>query len=124
MALGYPHPDHLLTVLTPAQVAEWQAYNSLEPIGAYRRDYMEAQILAMIQNIAQAVYAKKGATPKPYLPGDYIPWNDGVFETTPAASTGAQSPADIKQLFVDLQKQFRAAEGAGTTATPEEVNDG
>lgn len=114
LALGYAHPDYLLAELTPLQVAEWQAYDTMEPIGEYRRDYMEAQILAMIQNIAQSVYSKKGATPRPVSPFDFIPWDTGLdapeqAERPAAAPTSAQSPEDIKALFQSLKQQLDAA---------------
>ncbi len=96
------------------QVQEWAAYNQLEPVGAYRRDYMEAQILAMIQNIAQSVYSKKGATPKTAGPLDFIPWSDGLTSAGTAPPTGAQTPEEIKQLFLNLKKQTRQTRGTKT----------
>ena len=33
MEVGCPHPDLLLKYLTKAQVVEWMAYATLEPVG-------------------------------------------------------------------------------------------
>lgn len=110
MALGYPHPDYLLDDLTVDQVSEWRAYNQLEPVGEYRRDYMEGQILAMIQNIAQSVYGKKGKR-RTSQPEDYIPW--GADLRKPVKASQLQSPQEIKDLFMGLKKNMRQTHGRG-----------
>ena len=33
LALGYPHPDHLLKELNSRQIGEWSAFGMMEPIG-------------------------------------------------------------------------------------------
>jgi hypothetical protein len=110
LALGYPHPDYLLDSLTSKQVQEWVAYNQLEPIGEYRRDYMEGQILAMIQNTAQALYGKKGKR-STSRPEDYIPWGQDIRR--PVEPKQVQSPEEIKALFMDLKKGMRQTHGSG-----------
>ncbi|MFA5526554.1 MAG: hypothetical protein WC992_07010 [Acholeplasmataceae bacterium] len=94
--------------MTAVQVAEWEAYNRLEPIGEYRRDYMEGQILAMIQNIAQTVYGKKGKK-STTQPEDFIPWNKGLLPRVD--KNKVQSPDDIKAMFMDLKKNMRQLRG-------------
>ena len=34
IAGGWPHPDYLRTLLTCKQVADWQAYEKIEPFGS------------------------------------------------------------------------------------------
>lgn len=54
LELGWPHPDHLLAVLSSAQIAEWRAYFREEPWG-YRADWQRAGLLAStVANFSQA----------------------------------------------------------------------
>jgi hypothetical protein len=53
LALGYVHPDRLLRDLTVSELAEWRAYNEIEPIGAPRDDYRMAQIGLLLHNLTQ-----------------------------------------------------------------------
>lgn len=82
----------------------------MEPVGEYRRDYMEGQILAMIQNIAQSLYGKKGKR-STVKPEDYIPWGDEL-RTKTSQENAVQSPEDIKALFMGLKKKTRQTRGS------------
>jgi hypothetical protein len=44
LALGVPHPRYLSAYLTAADMAEWQAFNNLSPIGQVRDDYHAALV--------------------------------------------------------------------------------
>lgn len=99
----------MLDDLTGEQVAEWAAYNELEPIGEYRRDYMEAQIISTVHNIAQSVFSKKGRSKKATRPEDCIPWLDKPEGT--GQSSSMQSPEDIKAVFMDLKKNTPQTRG-------------
>ena len=59
--LGYAHPDYLLDELNSEQISEWEAYNSLEPIGETRADYRAALIACTITNCFRSAYGKKGS---------------------------------------------------------------
>jgi hypothetical protein len=59
--LGLPHPDYLLDKLTASQLAEWKAFNSLEPIGEYRDDYRFSYMASLITNLAIRINGKSGA---------------------------------------------------------------
>jgi len=61
LALGYPHPDYLLADLDSRQMAEWEAYNRLQPIGAKRLDFYFAYAMMQMTNLTISVYGKKGA---------------------------------------------------------------
>ena len=53
------------------QVSEWIAYDSIDPIGELRKDYMMAYLMTVITNIAIGALAKRG-TPLKDLK-DFIP---------------------------------------------------
>lgn len=56
--MGYAHPDHLLEQITSEQLSEWEAYNRMEPIGEYRRDYRIAALSSLVYNFASSFGGK------------------------------------------------------------------
>ena len=56
-------------------MAEWEAYDRLEPIGEWRGDFRMAVLAATITNLFISVYGKKGTT-KHVKVEDFMPdWN-------------------------------------------------
>lgn len=47
--------------MTSHQLAEWEAYNVLDPIGEERSDYRFSYLYSLLTNIAIRTYGKKGA---------------------------------------------------------------
>jgi hypothetical protein len=92
----------MLDALTAEQVLEWEAYNELEPIGEYRRDYMQGQLLALVSNLATALYGPKNSTKPPAEPEDFIPWLEHTPKSDPSI---ARTPEEMKNLFQMLAKQ-------------------
>jgi hypothetical protein len=87
--LGVPHPDHLLRVLTSKQVAEWQAFLSLEPRGDVRQDIRMARL-------CQAVMAAGGqgdARMDPWL----LEWGE-----PPPPPTPEEVQDKLKSVFKSL----------------------
>lgn len=72
LALGYPHPDHLLRELTSKQLTEWMAYSLLEPFGP-KRDDERAGVLA---SVTIQPHLKKG---KKIKPEDFFPDRTKIF---------------------------------------------
>jgi len=70
-----------LNDLTASQLAEWEAYNTLEPIGDYRQDYMIAQLTSIFYNFASSFGGKDGRR-KIAKAVDFIPWIDQPEEKT------------------------------------------
>jgi hypothetical protein len=60
-------------VLTAEQLAEWEAYDKIDPIGMWRIEYNVANLCANMINIANAIYTKKGHKPKISSPVDFMP---------------------------------------------------
>lgn len=54
LALGYPHPDYLLTVLTGEQYTDWIDYSQREPFGFPIEDLRVAMQMAVTANAAGA----------------------------------------------------------------------
>ena len=84
---------------------DWEAYDTIEPIGAYRRDYMDGQVLAMVYNLAQSVWGDKNVSHTILEAIDFIPW----MPHTPKHEVGkAQTPEEMKALFVALAADQKA----------------
>ena len=49
--MGELHPDYLLPKLTSRQIAEWQAWFQEHPFGDDLRDFMLAQLTAVLVNL-------------------------------------------------------------------------
>ena len=96
--MGYPHPDYWLDSITSAQLAEWEAYDRIEPIGGYRQDYRFAQICYLIFDLAQSIYGKKGQR-RVSSPMDFMPWGPEVKK--PVVK---QSPEQIKEVLIKAFK--------------------
>lgn len=67
MALGWPHPDHLLPNLTSAQFAEWEAFFSLEPWGFEMDNFRAGIVASTVANFSQA--SKR----HDFAPRDFMP---------------------------------------------------
>ncbi len=52
LALGFPHPDYLLSLLTSRQVAEWDAYYRVEPFGPPAEEHRAGVLAAVIGNFS------------------------------------------------------------------------
>jgi len=66
LAIGCPHPDYLLSLLTSHQLAEWIAYFEIHRFG---QDYTDGLIA---QQLAQFFNANKGQSQRPRSPDDYL----------------------------------------------------
>lgn len=51
LQLGVPHPDHLLQVLSSAQVTDWLAFAELRPFGFVRESMLFGSLMAQ-QHVA------------------------------------------------------------------------
>ena len=83
--------------MTSEQLAEWEAYNRLEPIGDERIEFSLAMISSVITNIAIAALGKPGA--KQTTPLDFLPKWDGVGE-------GKGSGKEPKKQSVEEMKKI------------------
>ena len=81
--------------MTAYELAEWEAYDKLDPIGTWRTDFNSAQLQSLILNIVNQLYAPKGKKPEVTTPIDFMPdWTgDRVDEKKKS------TPQDILALF-------------------------
>ena len=101
--MGYAHPDYLLDDLSSKQVAEWAAFDRLEPIGDYRMDYMIGQLTSLVHNLSQQIYVKREER-QLLNAEDFIPWFDKK-DREQKKDNVARSPEEIKRLFKALAKR-------------------
>lgn len=58
-------------MLTSEQVSEWIAYERIDPVGEWRSDARNSQLIATIYNLFLARFGKKGTKSK--TPADFMP---------------------------------------------------
>ena len=81
--------------LTSRQISEWEAYDRIDPIGAWRDDFRIAKLESLITNIVQQLYAKKEVTPIMTTPMDFmVDW------------TGEGKEREVGKQTVEQQKQI------------------
>jgi hypothetical protein len=85
-----------LQQLTSEQLSEWEAYDTMDPIGEWRDDFRMAFLASLIVNSARAIHGKKGT--KMSTPADFMPkWDkDAVKEVK------TQSAEEMKQILLSL----------------------
>lgn len=98
--MGYPHPDYLLEDLTAFQLAEWEAFDKLDPIGSFRDDYRAAHICSTNTNIA--IHTNKSKKSKPVkltTPLDFMPDWTGDLK---ALKHKKQSTEEMKSVLLGI----------------------
>ena len=83
--------------LNSYQLSEWEAYDRLDPIGKWRDDFRGAKLEALIINIVQALFPKKGTKAKTFNPIDFMP-NWSGEEKKPEK----QSIEEMKKVLLEL----------------------
>ncbi len=81
--------------LTSRQISEWEAYDRIDPIGEWRAEFREARLEALITNIVQALFPKKGTVPTSINPLDLMPDWTGDKE-----QQGKQTVEQQKQILM------------------------
>jgi hypothetical protein len=103
-----------LDQLTGPQIAEWEAYNKIDPIGEWRNDFRGAKLESLIINIVQQLYAKKGHSPIVTTPIDFMPDWLGEKEIGPKK----QSVEEMKEILLSFaRRQNKEVERQGSMAT-------
>jgi hypothetical protein len=89
-----------LDELTSVQISEWEAYDKIDPIGTWRDDFRMANLAAIITNIVNCLYSKKGSQPKLTTPLDFMPdWSNDKKEVSIK-----QSPEEMKEFLLRFAK--------------------
>lgn len=85
----------MLDKLTGYELAEWEAYDRIDPIGTWRDDFRGAKLESLILNIVNQLYAEKGKKPQVTTALDFMPDWTGDKTDDKKIST----PEDILALF-------------------------
>ena len=94
------HPDFLLDRLTSRQISEWEAYDRIDPIGEWVKDFRFAVLDSLIINIVQKLFPKKGATAKDINPIEFMPdWLGERGEVKEAQTVG-----EMKDILFGIAK--------------------
>lgn len=91
--------------LTANQLAEWQAYDSLDPIGEARADFRFSYIAHLITTLTSSVHGKKGSK----MPDI----KDFLFEWDVEGRTGkeaGQSADEMRQLLRSVSRSSKVEE--------------
>ena len=87
--------------LTSKQIAEWEVYDRLDPIGTWRDDFRMAYICSVISNLTISVHGKKGT--KQTAPKDFMP----EWGVDPKAATQEQSVEEMKAFLLGMAKTVK-----------------
>lgn len=83
--------------LTASQLAEWEEYSKIDPIGMWRQDYHLAYLLTTISNLAIGIHGKKG-TQLHSVDDFLIKWDSGPEENR------VQTVEEMKQVLMGMAK--------------------
>ena len=98
LELGYTHPDYLLEDLTAIQLAEWEAFDKLDPIGSFREDLRMAQICSTNTNLVIQTNSKN-KNPKLTEITDFMFDWDGTLKEQ---KNKKQSMEEMKALLLGI----------------------
>ena len=96
-------------------MAEWMAYDAIEPMGEERADYRNALLISQMVNIAISIWGKDGA--KPTIPQDFMPkWGT---KSKKKEQSVEELGNDIKSIFGAMaQMNFKKHEVQPRTTPP------
>ena len=88
----------MLEVLTSKQLSEWEAYDRLDPIGAWRDDFRLAYLSSLLTNLTISVHGKKGT--QSTNPMDFmLDWDLGKVK-----EPKKQTTEEMKAVLMGLAK--------------------
>jgi hypothetical protein len=107
-----------LDKLTAYELAEWEAYDRIDPIGTWRDDFRGAKLESLILNIVNQLYAKKGSKPIVTTALEFMPdWTgDRVDEKEKS------TPVDILTLFKDIAASQKKKVGRVSKPPTKKIN--
>lgn len=103
----------MLDQLTSVQLSEWEAYDRLDPIGSWRRDFGTAQLISTITNIANAIYKAEGKEAVVTDVSDFMPVWDKEARKKKAIKqklTPEQSQEELTKALLDFARRHNERE--------------
>lgn len=96
--------------LTSSQISEWEVYDKLDPIGSWRDDYQTAALLALITNLANSIYGKKGEI-KTVTALDFMPdWDISNKKKKQSGMSQEELSMNILSAFKSIKKREESKE--------------
>ena len=92
--------------LTAYQLAEWEAYDKIDPIGTWRDDFRMAFLSSLVTNLTVQVHGKKGT--KLMVPIDFMPeWDMERKTMVVKKQTMEEMKAFALNFAKEHNKQFK-----------------
>jgi len=93
--LGCFHPDFLLSSISARQLAEWMAYENIEPFGEIRDEIRHGQQMAMTANLNRDTKKRK----EPFIAKEFMNFIEDPEEKEPAESPESIAHRIKTELF-------------------------
>ena len=93
--------------LTLKQLQEWEAMDRIDPVGSWRDDFRMAVLASTVENLAIAIYGKKGT--KLSVPMDFMPdWSGEIKEVE------KQTPQQMREILLAMARSQNKKVGIQT----------
>ncbi len=93
--------------LTSSQLAEWEAYERLEPFGSYKHDFEFGYLLSVITNLFIGAYGKKG-TPMTKPESFILRWGEDQVKEQ-------QSVEEMKSILMGIAEKVNKSKRVRVT---------
>lgn len=97
LAFREPKVDRFVASLTPTELAEWMAFEAVEPLLPERVDIAAARQMALVCEMNR----DRKARTEPFSPQEFVP----IWETPPERTARL---ADEQRRFIEAQQQVAA----------------
>lgn len=104
----------MLEKLTANELAEWEAFDRLEPIGGWRDDYRLAYLCSLLTNIAISQSGRKNikmTDPEKFL----LTWGEYRFQNE---KVQVQSVEEMKEALLGIARAFGGKKKRTSPDTP------
>jgi hypothetical protein len=99
----------LLDELTSRQLSEWEAYDTLDPIGTWREDIRFAKLMSLLQNFVSAIYKKEEDEVKYSTPLDFMPiWDVEEAKKKEEEKVQVQNAEELKNALMSFTQVHNA----------------
>jgi hypothetical protein len=101
--------------LTATQLAEWEEYDKMDPIGMMRIDYYFAYIATIISNLAIGIHGKKGTKLHTV--------NDFLIEWDTTKEKPKQTISEMKEVLMSLAATVNKDKTKTRVRSPKKVQE-
>ena len=101
---GCAHPDELFQRLTSFQIAEWGAFERLEPFGTRRLEYCFGMLASVMANIHRDPKKSSNFSPKDFT---FTTFEDVFNDLQKEAGSKDKKSEVVKDIFRTLRDEMR-----------------